>query len=133
MAHAPPRGTKSTCCSSLHRRAKGILAIRDAFRSESGITSESESVTSFWDENELQRPNVCHRALRARRPSRPILFGFARHGRRRWIFHLEPAIGAAWSVRRPKALRHDALAAERAGLFVDDDAVDLEMAIERDA
>jgi hypothetical protein len=66
-------------------------------------------------------------------PSRPILFGFARHGRRRWIFHLEPAIGAAWSVRRPKALRHDALAAERAGLFVDDDAVDLEMAIERDA
>ena len=38
-------------------------------------------------------------------------------------------IGAAGSIGRAKALRNDALAAERAGLLVDDRAVVFEMAL----
>ena len=72
-------------------------------------------------------------APQVQRPSRPILFGLARHGRRGWVFNLDPTIAAAWPIRRPKPLRHYAFAAERAGLFVDDRAVDFEMPIERNA
>ena len=68
-----------------------------------------------------------------RQPSRPILFGLAGHGRRRRVLDLDPTIAAAWSVRRPKAFRHDALAAELAGMLVNDSAVVFEMAIVRDA
>ncbi len=39
----------------------------------------------------------------------------------------------AWSIRRPEPLRHYAFAAEGAGLFVDDRAVDFEMTVKRDA
>jgi hypothetical protein len=49
------------------------------------------------------------------------------------VLDLDPTIAAAWPVRRSKALRHNALAAERAGQFVDDCAVDFEMAVECDA
>jgi len=72
-------------------------------------------------------------ARQIRRPSRPILFGLTRHHWRRRVLDLDPTIAAAWPVRRSKALRHNALAAERAGQFVDDCAVDFEMAVECDA
>jgi hypothetical protein len=72
-------------------------------------------------------------AQRAGQLSRPILFRLPRHGRRRRILDLDPAIVATWSIRRPKPLRNFALAAKRPGLFVDDRAIDLAMAVECDS
>jgi len=82
----------------------------------------------FCDDN----GGIAH-ARQIRRPSRPILFGLTRHCWRRRVLDLDPTIAAAWSVRRPKAFRHDALAAELAGMLVNDSAVVFEMAIVRDA
>jgi len=68
------------------------------------------------------------------RPSlRPILLIDALRGRRRRVLDLDPAIVTARPIRRAQALRDNALAAKRTGLFVDDGAVDFEMAVERDA
>src|SRR5215813_3032694 len=53
----------------------------------------------------------------------PILLRFALHRRRRRVLELEPVPCAAADIRRAQALRHDALAAEAAGVAVDDVAV----------
>ena len=53
----------------------------------------------------------------------PFFLGLARHRRRSRILDLDPAVSAARAIRGSQALRHDALAAERAGVLVDDCAV----------
>ena len=49
------------------------------------------------------------------------------------VLDLHPTVGAAGSVGRTEPLRHDTLAAERAGLLVDDRAVARVVLIEGDA
>jgi hypothetical protein len=63
----------------------------------------------------------------------PLLFGFAPYRGRRRVLDLQPAISAARAIRRAEALRHDALAAEHAGVLVDDRAVGIVMLIVGDA
>ena len=53
-------------------------------------------------------------------------------GRRR-VLDLQPAVGATGAIGRTEALRHDALAAERASLTIDDHAIRDEVRVERDA
>ena len=64
--------------------------------------------------------------------SGPIFFFEPPHCRRVRVFDLEPVIGAARPIGRPKALRHDALAAERASMLEDGRAVLTIGLIERD-
>ena len=49
-----------------------------------------------------------------------LLLGLARDRRRRRVLDLQPAVDAAGAVGRAEALRQDTIAAERAGVFVDD-------------
>ena len=63
----------------------------------------------------------------------PILLGLATHRWRVRVLDLDPAISAAGAVGRAQPFRHDALAAERAGVLVDDRAVGLVMLIVDDA
>ena len=65
------------------------------------------------------------------RRSLPLLLGFSLYGRRRRIFDLQPVADRP-ALRRPKPLGHDALAAERARVLVDDRAFP-EVPAERDA
>jgi hypothetical protein len=48
------------------------------------------------------------------------------------VFHLEPLVGAAGTISRAKALRHDAVAAEGAGVLVDHRAVAVIGRVDRD-
>jgi hypothetical protein len=59
----------------------------------------------------------------------PVLLGFPPHGRRRWIFDLDPVAGPARAVRRTEPLGHDALAAELARVVKDDIAFNVEVPI----
>jgi hypothetical protein len=59
----------------------------------------------------------------------PVLLGFPLHGRRRWIFDLDPVAGPARAVRRTEPLGHDALAAELARVVKDDRALDVVMPV----
>jgi hypothetical protein len=63
-------------------------------------------------------------------PRVPLLLGLAGDRGRRRVLDLQPAVGAAGAVRRPKALRYNALAAKRTSLAVDDCAVGNEMRVE---
>ena len=56
--------------------------------------------------------------------SSPFLFRLALHRRGRRVLELEPMSGAAADIRRAEPLRHNALAAELAGVAVDDVAAD---------
>jgi hypothetical protein len=60
----------------------------------------------------------------------PIFLRFAPHRRRRRILDLEPLPGSAGAVERAEPLRHDALAAELAGVFDHDIAVADEVLVE---
>jgi hypothetical protein len=60
-------------------------------------------------------------------------FGAARYGRCLRVFDLHPLIGSAGAIRRAEALRHDALAAERAGVLEDDRPVASVVLVEGDA
>ena len=53
----------------------------------------------------------------------PILLRFTRHCWRGRVLDLQPAVSAPGAVRRAQTLRHDALAAERTSLAVDDRAI----------
>jgi hypothetical protein len=63
---------------------------------------------------------------------RPIDVALATDGRCLRVFHLEPLVGAASTISRAKALRHDALAAEGAGVLVDHLAVAVIGRVDRD-
>ena len=63
----------------------------------------------------------------------PLLLGLARDRGRRRVLDLHPTVGASRAVRRAEALRHDALAAERASLAVNDRSIRDEVRVERDA
>ena len=64
----------------------------------------------------------------------PILLGFAPHCGRCRVLDLQPVLRATGTVERTQPLRHDVLAAELAGLPVDDIAVaDVVMLVDRDA
>ena len=54
---------------------------------------------------------------------RPVDVALATDGWCKWVFHLEPLVGAASTIGRAKALRHDALASQGAGMFVDGGAL----------
>jgi hypothetical protein len=54
--------------------------------------------------------------------STPVFFRLALHRRRR-LLDLDPVLRSAGAVCRAEALRHNALAAEPAGLLIDDLAV----------
>ena len=55
----------------------------------------------------------------------PVLLGFARHRRCRRVLDIEPMLRPAGTVRGADALGHDALAAELAGLLINDDQLSL--------
>src|SRR6516225_2670582 len=63
----------------------------------------------------------------------PIFLGFACHGRRRRILHLEPIGRASGTVDGILALRDDALKTHLAGVGEDGRAVALDMLVEPDA
>jgi hypothetical protein len=63
----------------------------------------------------------------------PILFGLATHRWRGRVLDLHPTVGAAGSVGRTEPLRHDTLAAESAGVLVDDRSVARVVLVEGDA
>src|SRR5262249_53781679 len=64
---------------------------------------------------------------------RPNLLLLRARRRRCWVLDLQPVTHSARAIQRAEPLRHDALAAERAGMLVDDGAVIVIVPIERDA
>jgi hypothetical protein len=69
---------------------------------------------------------ACHRLT-------PLLFGLARDSGCLRVFDFYPIIGPARAIGRAEALRHDALAAKRASLAIDDCAIRSEVLVEHDA
>jgi hypothetical protein len=63
----------------------------------------------------------------------PVDIAFTTDRRSKRVLQLEPLVGAAGKIARSVALAHDALAAQRAGMLVDDAAVGVIGRIERDA
>jgi hypothetical protein len=63
----------------------------------------------------------------------PILFGLAPHGWRSRVLDFEPVIDAPGAIRWAEPLRHNAFAAELAGLPEDDRTVALVVLIDYDA
>jgi hypothetical protein len=66
-------------------------------------------------------------------PAVPVLFRLAPDRRRCRVLDLQPVIGPTGAVGRAEALRHDALAAERAGVLEEHRAVAEVMLVEGDA
>ena len=63
----------------------------------------------------------------------PIFFVQPPHRRCRWVLDLQPVRRSACPIRRAKPLGHDALAAERARVLVDDGTIAAERLIKGDA
>ena len=63
----------------------------------------------------------------------PFFLGLARDSGRRWVLDFQPTNGSARAIRRAEALRHDALAAEGAGLLEDDRSIACVVLVEDDA
>jgi hypothetical protein len=103
----------------------GTITATATYRAATG----ERSVQRQWPRL-LQRPTLGNGCLSS---LRPIDLALASDGGCFWVFHLEPLIRAASTVRRAKPLGHDAFAPECAGVLVDHRAVAVIGRVERDA
>src|SRR5215472_18197213 len=85
-----------------------------------GMTSSKNGVKCVMSDTPPARPSLFA----------PVLLRVALHRRCRRVLDLEPVIDPAGAVRRAEPLRHDAFAAERAGMLEDDSAVAVIVPIE---
>ena len=93
----------------------GTITATATYRAATG----ERSVQRQWPRL-IQRPTLGNGRLSS---LRPIDLALASEGGCFWVFHLEPLIRAASTVRRAKPVGHDAFAPECAGVLVDHRAV----------